>query len=73
MIVSILVFFPPRRCFHITAGITSHWLEAIVRVVLKLLLLPIVVGISYEFNRLVGRHDNWLTRALSAPGMGCST
>ena len=39
------------------------------RVVLKLLLLPIVVGISYEFNRLVGRHDNWLTRALSAPGM----
>ena len=43
--------------------------EAIVRVVLKLLLLPIVVGISYEFNRLVGRHDNWLTRALSAPGM----
>ena len=39
------------------------------RVVLKLLLLPIVVGISYEFNHLVGRHDNWLTRALSAPGM----
>ena len=36
---------------------------------LRLLLLPIVVGISYEFNRLVGRHDNWLTRALSAPGM----
>ena len=28
-----------------------------------------MVGISYEFNRLVGRHDNWLTRALSAPGM----
>ena len=37
--------------------------------VLKLLLLPIVVGISYEFNRLVGRYDNRLTRALSAPGM----
>ena len=36
---------------------------------LKLLLLPIVVGISYEFNRLVGRYDNWLTHALSAPGM----
>ena len=28
-----------------------------------------MVAISYEFNRLVGRHDNWLTRALSAPGM----
>ena len=44
-------------------------LNALVRMVLKLLLLPIVVGISYEFNRLVGRYDNALTRALSAPGM----
>lgn len=70
MIVSILVFSLATPLLRpITAGITSHWLEAIVRVVLKLLLLPIVVGISYEFNRLVGRHDNWLTRALSAPGM----
>ena len=33
-----------------------------------LLLIP-VVGITYEFNRLVGRHDNALTRVLSAPGM----
>ena len=31
--------------------------------------LPLIVSISYEFNRMVGRHDNWLTRALSAPGM----
>ena len=70
MIVSILVFSLATPLLRpLTAGITSHWLEAIVRVVLKLLLLPIVVGISYEFNRLVGRHDNWLTRALSAPGM----
>ena len=70
MIVSILVFSLATPLLRpITAGITSHWLEALVRVVLKLLLLPIVVGISYEFNRLVGRHDNWLTRALSAPGM----
>ena len=28
-----------------------------------------MVAISYEFNRLVGRHDNWLTRILTAPGM----
>ena len=32
-------------------------------------MLPLIVAISYEFNRMVGRHDNWLTRALSAPGM----
>ena len=35
----------------------------------KLLLLPLLVAISYEFNRLVGRYDNWLTRILTAPGM----
>lgn len=33
-----------------------------------LLLLPIVVGISYEINRWCGLHDNWLSAALSAPG-----
>jgi uncharacterized protein YqhQ len=35
----------------------------------KLLLLPLVVAIAYEINRLVGRHDNWFTRILTAPGM----
>lgn len=35
----------------------------------KLLLLPFVVGISYEFNRLIGRYDNWFTRILTAPGV----
>ena len=35
----------------------------------KLLLLPLLVAISYEFNRIVGRHNNWLTRILTAPGM----
>lgn len=34
-----------------------------------IVMLPIVVSISYEFNRLVGRHDNWLTRILTWPGM----
>ena len=33
-----------------------------------LLLLPVVVGVSYEINRWCGRHDNWLSAALSAPG-----
>jgi uncharacterized protein YqhQ len=35
----------------------------------KLLLLPLVVSVSYEINRLVGRYDNWFTRLLAAPGM----
>ena len=33
-----------------------------------LLLIP-VVGVTYEFNRFVGSHDNAVTRILSAPGM----
>ena len=36
---------------------------------LHLLLLPVIVGLSYELNRVVGRYDNRLTRLVSAPGM----
>ena len=35
----------------------------------KLLLLPVVVSIAYEINRWVGRHDNAVTRILTAPGL----
>ena len=38
------------------------------RVGCHLLLLPVVVGISYEINRWCGLHDNWLSSVLSAPG-----
>ena len=36
-----------------------------------LILLPLVVGITYEFNRWVGRHvqDSRLAKILTAPGM----
>ena len=70
IIVSILVFSVASVLLRpITPEFDSAVLNALVRVALKLLLLPLVVGISYEFNRLVGRYDNWLTHALSAPGM----
>ena len=39
-----------------------------VRMGCHLLLLPIVVGISYEINLWCGKHDNALSAALSAPG-----
>ena len=45
--------------------VDNAWL----RLLLRLALLPVVVNISYEANRLVGRYDNWLTRALRAPGL----
>jgi len=56
MIVSILVF-----------SLTS-WNNIWIRIGLRLLLLPVVVGISFEIIKLAGRYDNILTRIISAPG-----
>lgn len=40
-----------------------------VRMLAHLLLLPLVVGISYEFNRYAGRSESLLSRALRWPGL----
>ena len=45
------------------------WSNPWLRVVLKILLLPVVVGISYEIIKLAGRYTNLCTRMISAPGM----
>ena len=39
------------------------------RVLLRIALLPVVAGISYEILRLAGRGDNLFVRIISAPGM----
>ena len=39
------------------------------KVVLRILLMPVIAGISYEIIRLAGRSDNILVRIISAPGM----
>lgn len=39
------------------------------QLVLRLLLIPVIAGVSYEFIRLAGRYDNWLVNALSQPGL----
>ena len=39
------------------------------RVVIKIAVLPLIVGIGYELIKLAGRKDNWLTRVISAPGL----
>ena len=45
------------------------WRNMWVRMGLHLLLLIPVVGITYEFNRYVGRHDNPVTNFLAKPGL----
>ncbi len=42
----------------------------LMRVLLRILLIPVVAGISYEIIRLAGRFDNIFVKILSAPGMG---
>ena len=36
---------------------------------IKLALLPITMGVGYEILMIAGKHDNFLTRAISAPGL----
>ena len=43
--------------------------NALIRFLAHLLMLPAIVGISFEFNRYAGGHDNALTRVLTAPGL----
>lgn len=76
MIISILLF-------TVTSFLLNRWIPGLAALqeskklvynlimmgIKILILLPVVVSISYEFNRLVGRHDNWFTRLLTKPGL----
>lgn len=39
------------------------------RTLIKVAILPLIMGFGYEFIMLAGKHQNWFTRALSAPGL----
>lgn len=66
LLVSIFVsfFIDP-----ISIAITGAVLPSLLRAVVKLLLLPLIVGLGYELIKFAGRHDNLLTRIISAPGV----
>ena len=64
LIVSIVIglFIPPSiEGIHETA-------YTFIRAAIKLLLIPLTMGIGYELLKLAGRHDNLFTRIISAPG-----
>jgi len=73
MVISILVFSVASSALltavPVLETIRGTFGYRLLMVVFKLLLLPIVVGITYEINRWCGRKDNGFTRMLSAPGM----
>lgn len=39
------------------------------RILLRLALIPVIAGISYEILRFAGKYDNWFVKIVSAPGM----
>jgi len=57
MVISIICFFFIR---------VDHMA---LRLVLRIALIPVIAGISYEVLRLAGKFDNWFIRLISAPGM----
>ena len=69
LLVSILVYslvpLEPAKWF----GIENNVIAALLRVLIKLPLLPVVVGISYELIRLAGKYTNIVTKIFSAPGL----
>ncbi|MBQ6660704.1 MAG: DUF1385 domain-containing protein [Lachnospiraceae bacterium] len=67
MVISILVF-SIVNLFPLYTG-DSRILRFLIRFAVRLLLLPVVAGISYEFLRLAGRSDNRIVNILSRPGM----
>ena len=73
MVISILVFSVASSALlaavPVLETIRGTFGYRLLMIVFKLLLLPLVVGITYEINRWAGRNDNGFTRILTAPGM----
>ena len=65
LLVSIVIgiFIPPA-----IDGVNPT-LYTVIRAAIKLLLIPLTMGIGYELLKLAGKHDNLFTRIISAPGM----
>jgi len=63
IILSILVSSVVALAFPSLTQIRPVW------ICVKLLIMPIVMGLGYEFIRYAGRHDNLFVKILSAPGL----
>lgn len=65
LLVSILVgFFIPPVLYAGNSTVNTLLYSAI-----KIILVPVICGLGYELIKFCGRHDNWLTRVISAPGV----
>ena len=63
LIVSIVFYSIIAKIFPSIAANRLIWMT------LKIVCLPIIVGLGYELIKLCGRHDNFFTRIIAAPGV----
>ena len=66
LIVSIFISFFIDPIFYWTLGYLPN---VLIRAGIKILLLPLIMGLGYELIKVSGRHDNIFTRIISAPGL----
>jgi uncharacterized protein YqhQ len=65
MFLMILIGIVAGICIRLAIPNVETWLYTLIR----LAILPILMGLGYEIILLAGKHDNWFTRAISAPGL----
>jgi uncharacterized protein YqhQ len=66
ILLGIFAGFFIKLLFEMGFGIElSTWVYSVIR----LGILPLIVGLGYEVIMLAGKHNNFLTRAISAPGL----
>lgn len=68
LLISILCSSILSYILHVV-GATVIYENSILWVCVKILILPLVMGLSYEAIKYSGRHDNLFTKIISAPGL----
>ncbi len=63
LIVGIIFYTIIAKIFPTIASMTVLWM------LLRLVFLPVIVGVCYEFIQYAGKHDNLFVKILSAPGL----
>jgi len=64
-----LVMFISIAAFILVSALLPQSTGKLVKVAVRLLLVPVIAGVSYEVLRLAGKNDSLVVRIISAPGM----
>lgn len=67
VLVSIFVSFCIDPVFMLISG--GEVPHTAVRALIRICLIPLIVGLGYELIKIAGKYDNWITKIISAPGV----